>query len=160
MELRARAPMWRVFPWVVNTSAWLPQNRPRVYTVGLHASLAIQHILPPPTPAAPCSLLDIAHPGLPRIREHGLTPQQRENLAVAKAEARSHPGCLATISLDRNPTKRWSTGFGVHGVVMALRTGSDLIWHCSTMERQVASYSPDACIPWSGAHCKGSGRGS
>ena len=87
-ELRARAPMWRVFPWVLNTSAWLPQNRPRVYTVGLHASLAVERILPAPTPAAPCSLLDILHPGLPSIRELGLTPQQCENLAVAKALVR------------------------------------------------------------------------
>ena len=127
-ELRVRAPMWRVFPWLVNTAAWLPQNRPRVYTVGLHASLAMEHILPPPTPAAPCLLLEVLHPGLPHIREFGLTPQQRENLVVAKAETMSCPGCLATVSLDRSPTANWPTGFGVHGVVMALRTGNDLIW--------------------------------
>eukprot|EP00974_Lingulodinium_polyedra_P109195 10565595-Lingulodinium_polyedra.AAC.1 len=33
-----RAPVWRGCPWILNTRAWLPQNRPRVYTVGLHAS--------------------------------------------------------------------------------------------------------------------------
>ena len=127
-ELRARAPTWRVFPWFLNTAGWLPQDRPRVYTVGLHASLAVQHILPPPTPASPISLLDILHPGLPHIREVGLTPQQCENLVVAKAEAMSHPGRLATVSLDRSPTAIWPTGVGVRGVVGALRTGNDLIW--------------------------------
>ena len=127
-ELERWAPMWRVFPWHVNTSAWLPQNRPRMYTIGLHASLARGHLLPPPTPARPCSLKDILHPGLPRIREDGLTPQQCDNLAVAKAQAKRYPECLATVSLDRNPSAKWSTGFGVHGTVMALRTGNDLIW--------------------------------
>jgi len=82
-ELKQRAPMWRVFPWTLNTSAWLPQNRPRIYTVGLHASLASRRILPPANPANPCSLLDVLHPGLPRTREVGLTAQQLENLVVA-----------------------------------------------------------------------------
>ena len=127
-ELKQRAPMWRVFPWMLNTSAWLPQNRPRIYTVGLHASLATRHILPPPTPANPCSLLDVLHPGLPRTREVGLTAQQLENLVVAKNQAKRYPGCLATVSLDRNPAAQWTTAFGVHGVVHALRTGNDLIW--------------------------------
>ena len=87
-ELAQRAPMWRVFPWMLNTSAWLPQNRPRIYTVGLHASLATRHILPPPRPAKPCSLLGMLHPGLPPAREVGLTAQQLENLAIAKGQAK------------------------------------------------------------------------
>ena len=44
-ELKPRAPMWLVFSCMLNTSARLPQNRPRIYTVGLHASLAPRHIL-------------------------------------------------------------------------------------------------------------------
>ena len=76
---------------LMSTSAWLPQNRQRMYTIGFQASLAKGHLLPPPTPASPCSLMDILHPGLPRIREVGLTPQQRDNLAVAKAQAESYP---------------------------------------------------------------------
>ena len=35
---------------------------------------------------------------------------------------------MVIISLDRNPEAQWATGFGVHGVVGALRTGNDLIW--------------------------------
>ena len=127
-ELQQRAPMWRVFPWNLNTSAWLPQNRPRIYTVGLHASMATRHVLPPPTPAMPCSLLDMLHPGLPRLREVGLTDQQVQNLAIAKGQAKRYSGCLAIVSLDRNPDALWATGFGVHGVINALRTGNDLIW--------------------------------
>ena len=127
-ELKKRAPMWQVFPWILNTSSWLPQNRPRIYIVGLHACLAPVHILPPPTPANPCSLLDILHPALPRTREFGLTAQQQENLVVAKDQAKRYPGCLATVSLDRNPNALWATAFGVNGVVPALRTGNDLIW--------------------------------
>jgi len=118
-ELKQWAPMWRVFPWTLNASAWLPHNRPRIYTVGLHASLATRHILPPPTPANPCLLLDVLHPGLPRAPEVGLTAQQLENLVVAKDQAKRYPRCLATVSLDRNPSAQWSTAFGVHGVVNA-----------------------------------------
>ena len=113
---------------MLNTSAWSPQNRPRIYTVGLHASLATSHILPPPTLAKACSLLDILHPGLPPVREVGLTAQQQENLAVAKGQAKRYSGCLAIVSLDRNPAALWTTGFGVHGVIHALRTSDDLIW--------------------------------
>ena len=127
-ELTKRAPMWRVFPWMLNSSSWLPQNRPRIYTVGLHAAVATSHILPPPTPATPCSLLEVLHPGLPSIQEVGLTAQQLKNLAFVKNQAKRYPGCLAIVSLDRNPEARWSTGFGVHGVVNALRTSNDLIW--------------------------------
>ena len=127
-EWTQRAPMWHVFPWVLNTSSWLPQNRPRIYTVGLHAAVATSHILPPPTPATPCSLLEVLHPGLPSTREVGLTAQQLQNLVVAKNQAKKYPGCLAIVSLDRNPEALWATGFGVRGVVGALRTGNDLIW--------------------------------
>ena len=35
---------------------------------------------------------------------------------------------MVIVSLDRNPEAQWATGFGVHGVVGALRTGNDLIW--------------------------------
>jgi hypothetical protein len=80
--------------------------------VGLHASLAPRHILPPPTLANPCSLLDVLHPGLLRGREFGLTAQQHENLVVAKDEANIYPGCSATVSLDRNPAAQWTTVSG------------------------------------------------
>ena len=115
-------------PWMLNSRSWLPQNRPRIYTVGLHAALATSHILPPSTPATPCSLLELLHPGLSSTREVGLTAQQLENLAFVKKQAKRYPGCLAIVSLDRNPPAQWATGFGVQGVVNALRTGSDLIW--------------------------------
>ena len=35
---------------------------------------------------------------------------------------------MVIISLDRNPEAQWATGFGVHGVVVALRICNDLIW--------------------------------
>lgn len=127
-ELQARAPMWRVFPWILNTRAWLPQNRERVYTVGLHASLGCTNIMAPPVPPKSVRLTEILHPGLPCVWEHGLTPQQCENLAIAKVQAQGYPGCLASVSLDRNPSLRWSTGFGAHGIINALRTSNDLIW--------------------------------
>ena len=113
---------------MLNSSSWLPQNRPRIYTVGLHAAVATGHVLPPSTPATPCSLLEVLHPGLPSTREVGLTAQQLENLAFVKKQAKRYPGCLAIVSLDRNPEARWSTGFGVRGVVGTLRTCHELIW--------------------------------
>eukprot|EP00974_Lingulodinium_polyedra_P012978 1260084-Lingulodinium_polyedra.AAC.1 len=67
-----------------------------MYIVGWHASLAVGHILRAPILAAANLLLDILHSGLPHMWEHGLTPQQCENVAVAKAGTRSQPGCLAT----------------------------------------------------------------
>ncbi len=39
-ELKQWAPMWHVFPCMLNTSAWLPRSHPRIYTVCFHASLA------------------------------------------------------------------------------------------------------------------------
>ena len=72
--------------------------------------------------------LSLMHPGLSRAREVGLTAQQHEHLGVAKDQAKRYPGCLATVSLDRNSAAQWTTGFGVHGVVNALRTGNDLVW--------------------------------
>ena len=62
------------------------------------------------------------------MREVGLTAQQLENLAIAKGQAKRYSGCLAIVSLDRNPAALWSTGFGAHGVIRALRTCNDLIW--------------------------------
>ena len=82
----------------------------------------------PPMDFCARSLLDVLHPGLPRAREVGLIAQQHENLVVAKGQAKRYPGCLATVSLDRNPAAQWATVFGVHGVVNVLRTGNDFIW--------------------------------
>ena len=113
---------------MLNTISWLPPNRPRIYTVVLHASLGTTHILHPPIPNSPCSLLDILHPGLPHVREDGFIAKQREKLAFATGQAKQYPGCLAIVNLDRNPSAQWTTGFGVHVVVNALRTGNDFIW--------------------------------
>ena len=95
-----------------------------------------------PVPGKPCSLLDILHPGLPPVREVGLTAQQLENLAIAKGQAKSYSGCLAIVSLDRNLAALWPAGFGVHGAIHALRTSSNLIWllpHESSSDRFICS---------------------
>ena len=97
---------------------------------------------PPSTPATPCSLLEVLHTGLPSVRAVGLTAQQLENLAFVKKQAKRYPGCLAMVSLDRSPEALWSTGFGVHGVVGALRTCNDLIW---LLQHDASS----DCIKWS-----------
>ena len=86
-------------PWMLNSRSWLPQNRPRIYTMGLHAALATSHILPPSTPATPCSLLEVLHTGLPSTREVDMTAQQLENLACVKKQAKRYPGCLVHCQL-------------------------------------------------------------
>ena len=116
------------------------------------------HYASPPALAKPCSLLDMLHPGLPPVREVGLTAPQLENLAIAKGPAKGYSGCLAIVSLDRNPAALWPTGFEVHGVTHALRTSSILAGYCSTRARQIVSLYHEACTPWNGACCRDSGQ--
>jgi len=68
------------------------------------------------------------HTGLPCAREVGLAAEKHANLGVAKDQTKRYSGCLVAVSLDRNPAAQRTTGFGVHGVLNALRTGNDLIW--------------------------------
>ena len=132
-ELHARAPQWRITSWTMNTKAYLPQNRPRIYTVGINASLMLPMPLPPPIPPSasrPC-LASIMHPALPSNMEHLLTRQQRTNLQDAKAQLSGSPaglrGDLCTVSLDRNPAATFKPTI-MCGIVGCLRTSNDLIW--------------------------------
>ena len=62
------------------------------------------------------------------MREDDPTATQRRHLVFAKGQAKKYPGCLVIVSLGRNPSAQWTTGFVVHGVANALRTDNDRIW--------------------------------
>ena len=44
------APMYRVHVWTLNSSRYLPQNRPRIYTVGVLREILGDVGMPPPAP--------------------------------------------------------------------------------------------------------------
>ena len=125
-------------PWMLNSRSWLPQNRPRIYTVGLHAALATSHILPPSTLGTPCSLLELLHPGLPSTREVGLTAQQLENLDFAKNKRRDIQGvwplsAWTVIQRRCGPPVSGFTGLSVHCGLATTSSG-----YCSMMRHQTA----------------------
>lgn len=101
--LSEHAPMWQVSTHLVNSKSYLPQNRPRLYTLGRNRL----HNMPMPRwPTQPrlshtaaktvqdqwCGIL---HPGLEPCREAYLTVQQQLNLKLALASL----GNVNSISL-------------------------------------------------------------
>ncbi len=95
----------------------------------------------PPSPPNPIvtqgvSLWSLLHPGLGRWQEDRLTTQQRKNLlqAVAtleqpRAQHSGGPHSLATIQVDRNPEKKYGSGWvRTDGRVATLRTGNEWVW--------------------------------
>ena len=79
--------MFRVHTWPLQASEYLPQNRARLYTVGISRDFAPScGLLPPSTPGNlwRAALPDLLHKGLCSIDEGVLSPQQQQNLKVAK----------------------------------------------------------------------------
>ena len=134
--LSARAPMLRVFPWLMNSSEYLPQHRIRFYIVGVHWPLVQGTPLPPRLPpcaaTARASLRDVLHVGL-RPRDEGrLLPVSQRNLnAWKRIAARYHRrdiGLVAVLSVDRDPDMRFGSLNRYDGLAPALRTHNDLLW--------------------------------
>lgn len=135
-DLSARAPMLRVFPWVMNCSEYLPQHRIRFYIVGVHWPLVQGTPLPPRLPpcaaASRASLRDVLHVGLPPCDEGRLQPALRRNLRawkrIAAPYGRRDSGLVAILSVDRDPDMRFGSLNRYDGLAPALRTHNELLW--------------------------------
>ena len=144
-DLSARAPMWEVHVWHMDTADYLPQHRERLYTVGVNKNTAC---ISPHRPRRPDSdqritLSDILHPGIPQNQEQDLPARLRWNLFAAKMRfeerMRRMPETvhgsgigrgsrtLAT-EIDRSPDGTWSLPIRCDGCVPTLRANHDLTW--------------------------------
>ena len=133
--LQSRAPMFRLHTWALQTSDYLPQNRMRLYTVGIRRDFAPLCGLASPSPsrnAWRAALPDLLHKGLCPIDEGVLSPQQRQNLMAVKQSLAlrpiDHGGCIYCISVDRDPHQRWGHFTRHDGLVGTLRTQNELVW--------------------------------
>ena len=148
-QLRERAPMFRIDTWPMNSMDYVPQHRPRLYTVGVLRELLGDAGIPPPMPPANmrAPLGDLLHKGLPPVDEAMLTPHQRNNLSMTKPFLQARlvqrrprsPGTpttgalgrfqppIACFSVDRDvekqfTSKRWDD------TTPTLRTGNEMLW--------------------------------
>ncbi len=130
------APMYNIATWEMDTAAYLPQKRKRVYTIGINRMHTCKIPLCPPPPTKPrVHLAELLHPGLPPNQEAMLPPRKQADLAVIAALARArqkptdHGGCFwLTIPLDRDITRTWGVSWRTDGCVETLRTGDELKW--------------------------------
>ena len=85
-DLRRSAPMFRIDTWLINSKDYVPQHRPRLYTVGVLRELLGDAGIPPPMPLASmrAPLGDALHKGMPPVDENMLTPHQMNNLNMTK----------------------------------------------------------------------------
>ena len=138
-DLGIRAPMWEIHVWKMNTQSYLPQHRPRLYTVGVNKAMGCQSPKPPLSPplASRPRLDNILHPGIPAIQEDTLSPQHRSNLQAAKItiqeklSAAHGDNCRevwAAVPLDRNPDRTWGVAIRTDGTVATLRTAHLWQW--------------------------------
>ena len=138
-KLQVQAPMWDIQTWSLNSRDYgLPQNRQRLYTVGVQKTVKEAAI--PPVPKTLRSLEQqwgsILHPGMQSNREDYLTQQQKLNLLLAEEIARQS-GAKATlahwlISVDRNPRQQFGKSIRFDGLSMTLRTSNEMIWILKT----------------------------
>ena len=132
-SLQHLAPMFRLHVWELQTSAYLPQNRARLYTVGVHRAYCPPHGIAAPVPLGrPLGITELLHKALPPITEDTLTPQQRMNLLIVKQRLLpgfiGRGGPVACISVDRDPYASFGECTRVDGLVSTLRTQNELTW--------------------------------
>ena len=137
--------MYRVHVWTLNSVRYLPQHRPRIYTVGVLKEIVGDVGMPPPAPhlaaSTRASLGELLNKGLKPVDENRLSPQQMENLTMMKAPIRHTLALSPTlgqwnrfappifcISVDRNPEKTFGSYFRLDDAVPTLRTGNELLW--------------------------------
>lgn len=147
-QLRVRAPMLRVFCWLLNTADYLPHHRRRLYIVGVNWPLVRGSPVPPRVPycaaASRATLEGVLHRGLSPLDEGWLPPPLRLNLAAWKQRLRREPGTLevvATISVDRDPSMSFGPLVRTDGLVGALRSHNELNWIYIVDNRGVATVS-------------------
>jgi site-specific DNA-cytosine methylase len=86
-DLRQATPMFRHDTWLMNSQDYVPQHRPRLYTVGVLCELLGGDAgIPPPMPRASMRALlaDCFHKGLRPVDEGMLTPHQINHVSATK----------------------------------------------------------------------------
>ena len=106
----------------------------RLYTVGIHRNFAPSCCFLSPSTTANVwrvALPDLLHKSLCSIDEGVLSPQQQQNLKVAKQCVALQPnvdgGCVSCISVDKDPHGQFAHFTRIDGCVGTLRTQSDLV---------------------------------
>ena len=142
--LQSAAPMFAIRVWPMQSADYLPQNRRRLYVVGMRRDAGITP--PPPTPPRSLrpTLGELLHKALPGD-ESMLSSQQRVNLrkAIPIAMRRSreaspptgglkHLGSfsppLFVISVDRDPDKVFGENLRCDDCTPTLRAGHSRHW--------------------------------
>ena len=148
-ELRQAAPMFRIDRWLMNSQDYVPQHRPRLYTVGVLRDLLGNAGIPPPMPHASmrAPFADCLNKGLRPVDEEMLTPQQRKNLAATKPLLQARlmqqapqlntptsgavgrfQAPIACFSVDRDIDKKFSSSMRCDDSTPTLRTGNEMLW--------------------------------
>ena len=142
--------MFRIDTWLMNSRDYVPQNRPRLYTVGVSRELLGDAGIPPPMPQARlrAPLGEALHRGMPPVAENMLTPHQRNNLNMTKPLLRARllersfylpctptTGALgrfqppiACFSVDRDVEKQFGQSMRWDDATPTLRTGNEMLW--------------------------------
>jgi len=141
--------MFRIDTWLMNSQDYVPQHRPRLYTVGVLNECLGDAGIPPPMPRASmrAPLADCLHKGLRPVDEGILTPHQRNNLSATKPLLQARlmqrapqlntptSGALgrfqapiACFSVDRDVEKEFSSSMRCDDSTPTLRTGNEMLW--------------------------------
>ena len=149
--LRDRAPCYWVTSCVLSPHEhWLPQHRPRIYTLAVHKTFAAGPC-PAPMPQGSGCWDQILNEALPPNREARATVQQRLNILVHTQMALASESWVEPIiiSADRDPPRGISNGFGraqVSQLRRVLPQGRSLL-HPSNIQR-VAVVGSHYSAPW------------
>ena len=134
------APMWEVHVWSLNTQAYLPQHRERLYTVGVNRAVGCTSPRPPPMTNASdrLGLADLLHPDIPSFHGQQLPARLRWHLFLAKAKflmniragrvPAVHGGYCMAVELDRSPDATWGVPTRYDGCTPTLRTMHRSTW--------------------------------
>lgn len=112
---------------ILDSSQFLcPQNRTRMYTVGVNAmhtrELPREPRLLSAGPAP--TFLNILHPSIEPLQEHTLSAHLKVNLLMYKHILQEHRVSLACVSLDRDPRAEFGPYFRTDGLIPTLRTAN------------------------------------
>ena len=148
--LQRHCPMYRIDTWFMNSKDYVPQHRPRLYTVGVLREALGDAGIPPPMPLASmrAALGEALHKGIPPVDERMLTPHQRNTLDATKPLLRARlllsnhlpartptTGALgrfqppiACFSVDRDVNKQFGQSSRWDDAIPTLRTGNEMLW--------------------------------
>ena len=136
-QLKEDLPGFRTFSWLMQTADYLPQHRPRLYTVGISVDVLGDRVMIPPTLPRTAmhmraTLSSALNTGLPALCEQNLTGQQRVNLMTMKRRLLAHRprgrSMCCCISVDRDPGMVFGEYYRQDGCVCTLRTQNEMLW--------------------------------